>query len=550
MAQIFSSEFFCGAPAHELRRSPAAAAVGRMAAECGLFLSHFEYRISLVGPEHWLPLDRPDLGEPGSWFAGVLSENKYQSFRNDLMIGSFHPGHRAKWTAHELCHGLVGFAWRPDASSFFHALAARLSELLPVVLFYFFDEAHLRRCEDHEDGGPLFGVFCRACERVSRLGGPRDGDRRPHPNAERFIQEGFSFLKRELAAVAKSLRLGRPIASPWANLDLCSDGLAYAAAQGPRLASPQFRRYMAQFFGSHCGRHDSLEALEARILEVAGALCGETAATPWQGDSWLWACQDVGWRLLEVLSEAEGEAAAELDRLVTGLAERPDEEGLRYSLNAYAALCDDYVLPPPETLFSVGYALPGGLGFSHRQICDGVVSACPRSWELLAAEQGDRLAGLLSDFVAWDRPRREFLGRRFALWLEEMGFHRQAEVAALEAAIAHAPPADGAALSLGCSAPAHPLWRLDPSVNILETNQAVMAAVGLSDGGPDPAYLAVRRDAGGEVVILNLDERLGSALLRLRQGPLPRRRLALDEASFRVLQDNRLISPIAWSLTL
>ena len=104
-----------GAPGYELARSPAATAVGCMAAESGLFLAHFEYRVPLEPPEHWLPLDRPDLGQPGSWSGGRLAENKYSSFRNDLLIGSFNPGHRAKWTAHELCHCLVGFSWRSDA---------------------------------------------------------------------------------------------------------------------------------------------------------------------------------------------------------------------------------------------------------------------------------------------------------------------------------------------------------------------------------------------------------------------------------------------------
>ena len=147
-----------GAPDHELSRSPAAARVGRLAAASGLALNHFEHRVHLPVPDHWLPDDRADLGGTG----GHLVEHKYAHHRNDDLLGSFNPGHRAKWTAHELCHGLAGFAWRPGATPLFHALSARLSEVVPVALWYFFDEAGLRRCPDHD--GPLFGLYCPACE--------------------------------------------------------------------------------------------------------------------------------------------------------------------------------------------------------------------------------------------------------------------------------------------------------------------------------------------------------------------------------------------------
>ncbi|MEZ4238397.1 MAG: hypothetical protein R3F59_20045 [Myxococcota bacterium] len=137
-----------GAPPHELARSPAAAAVGQLAAGAGILLFHHEHRAPL-----------PPIGEePPVWADGVLPEPKYGAFRHDLRIGSFHPGHRAKWTAHELCHALVGFGWRPGASPLFHATAARLAEPAPVVLYYFLDEIGLRRCPRHT--GPLYRSRC------------------------------------------------------------------------------------------------------------------------------------------------------------------------------------------------------------------------------------------------------------------------------------------------------------------------------------------------------------------------------------------------------
>ncbi|MEC9072019.1 MAG: hypothetical protein VX938_06550, partial [Myxococcota bacterium] len=180
-----------GAPSHELTRSPAASRIGELAAESELFLAHFEHRVQLDLPEDWIPQDRQDLAGSSVWQGGVLPEPKYQCFRHDLLVGSFHPGHRAKWTAHELCHGLVGFGWRPGASRLFLALAARLAEALPVALWYFLDEAGLQRCHAHRGDGPLHGRYCSACEEAARGGSlVSDGD------AERWRAEGVRFVER------------------------------------------------------------------------------------------------------------------------------------------------------------------------------------------------------------------------------------------------------------------------------------------------------------------------------------------------------------------
>ena len=181
----------CGAPDREFTRSPAAMRVGHLATEAELFLFHFEHRVHLELPEDWV--ERPEDAAPPEWLGGVLPERKYQSFRHDLLIGSFHPGHRAKWSAHELCHALVGFAWRPDPSPLFLATAGRLAELLPVVLWYFLDEAYLQRCPVHQGGGALFRKHCLACDAAAQ---PNLGD----VHAERRLEEAVRFMERELAA--------------------------------------------------------------------------------------------------------------------------------------------------------------------------------------------------------------------------------------------------------------------------------------------------------------------------------------------------------------
>src|SRR5690606_27464471 len=115
----------------------------------------------------------------------------------------------------------------------FHALAAWLAELLPVALWYFFDEADLARCPRHQRAGPLFQTYCEACERAA-LAGPREPDR----ESRRLLREGRRYVERELRAIARSRRLGRAEGTRFATIDLAEDALQYAAAHGARLRAP------------------------------------------------------------------------------------------------------------------------------------------------------------------------------------------------------------------------------------------------------------------------------------------------------------------------
>ena len=278
------------APPSELSRSPAAARIGELAAASGLFLSHFEQRWEPEWPEPWNPQGRPDLGERAGWVHGVLPETKFRTFQLDRLIGSLHPAHRAKWTAHELSHGLVGFAWKPGATPLWRATAARIAELLPVTLWYFLDEAGLQRCPDHAGGGPLFGTHCPACEDAARRG--------PVPaDATDWHARARAYVEAELAAVAETRRLGRPVSHRHATLVLCSDGLAYEAAHGARVESAAFHSWVERFCEEGDGWHASLDALEARVLALLDDLTGGPAAAPWTGGRERWIAQDLGWRL-------------------------------------------------------------------------------------------------------------------------------------------------------------------------------------------------------------------------------------------------------------
>lgn len=526
-----------GAPDHELSRSPAASMIGLLAEQSELLLSHFEYRVHLPPPEHWVPENRPDLGEIAPWQGGVLPECKYQGFRNDLTLGSFHPGHRAKWTAHELCHGLVGFAWRPGASRFYHALAARLSELLPVALFYFFDEAYLQRCPLHTSGGALFSTYCKDCERIAQKGPGKDST-----HASRFMQEGRAFVERELHAVSMAKKYGRPVTSPWANLDLMSDGLAYASAQGKRLNSPQFERYMYLFFPDGCGLHHELESLEVRIEEILQGICYGAPVAPLKGHRWLWIAQDIGWRMLEVSSETEGMASRHLLRMTERLAADPSEQMISETIQQYEVLHQDYALPDPQDLFATGYTLPHEYGLSHRQIAEGIQSAMPETWSVLEQKglQPERLAAAFSQE---DCHERTPLGHRFTRWLKRKQSGLCSELAHFEATVAHAPPASATTLSLDPFA-ASECWRTCEDVTVLPTTHDVLKHMGIDDqGGEAEPFLAIRRDATGEVHLIRLPTHLGKALQAMEQKPMEPGKLGLVEQDVDILADWQLIIP-------
>jgi hypothetical protein len=493
-----------------------------LAARDGLFLFHFEHRVPLDLPEHW------GLGEPSSWEVGVLRESKYQAFRHDQLCGGFHPGHRAKWSSHELCHGLVGFAWRPGATPFFHATAGRLAELLPVALYYFFDEAFLRRCPVHAGEGALFRAFCPACEAAATRPDDEGAD------AARWIADGLRYLDRELAAIERTRRSGAVVPHRFATLDLASDGVAYAEAHAARLGSDAFDGWVRRFAPDGVGRRGSLEALQARVEEVALAILGEGPAPERSGDASTWTVQDVGWRLEVVREETEGEARAGMDRLLEALASSGD---LGAAADAYEALNEEWELAPPDALWAVGYgveALRGRPNATLRQLSDGVGSCAPGSLQLAPRSA-------VADLAALDRsaPVRDPLVER---WRSVLG-GVPAELAKYEAALAtvgaptglRGPGADGRV-------------RLAEGVRLVRSSLDVVELAGAVERGdydaepPGPCALAVVRAADGDVALVELDPEAAAALAALpAEGGLS----PLDPETTAALFDLGILEPMA-----
>lgn len=541
------------APASELNRSPAAQIIGALAEASDLCLAHFEHRHHLPNPEHWHTPDRPDvLHDPAStagWHGGVLQESKYSHFHLDGPIGSFNPGHRAKWTAHELCHRLVGFGWRPGAGVLFHALAARLSEVLPVALYYFFDEAGLRRCPEHAGDGALFGAYCAACERAALQG--------PDPDDEglRWLQAGEAYVHGEIRRVMASRDAGRPLPHRYATLDLCSDGVAYATSQRLRLASPEFAAFMERFYGPDQGWHGDLDALAARVVEVMEGITQGIDVAPWDGDRWRWAAQDLGWRLYQIRAETHGPLLGELDTLIEALADAPTAEGLVETRARYGELAEAWYLPEADEVFAVGYPLPDHHGRSVANIAAGLRSICPGALEAL----GESTEAIIEAFTEADPVVRRPLGQRFADFLAANDGGPVADLARFEATVAAPPKRDLALASLPREEAADERWHVDESMTILRTEVNVVAFAEAVSGGtfeepaPQPGAVVVGRGTSGDVVIGEIprpwaDLLSPSRLEALGEGPWSADTLALPPEAVEGLSALGVLRPAAWSL--
>jgi hypothetical protein len=424
------------------------------------------------------------------WRDGVLPETKFSHFRQDGLAGSFNPNHHARWTAHEYLHRVVGFAWAPGWTPLEHATAARLAETLPVALWYFLEEATLRRCPAHEGPTAAWTLDCPRCAEAA-LEGPLDAPRQQHVDLAR------DFVRREIEAARATLRTGNVVPHRWATLDLASDGLAYVGAHGPRLASAAAARIVPAFLRDGQGWHARHEGLIARIEAVLDDLCGGAPAAPVAPDAARWRAVDVAWRLAQVAEDCDEYTAASLWAAIDALGATHD---VAAAADAYAALHEEVELPEPEDVFAVGYDLlaPGDpararhplLGRAPRQLAEGVRSACPRALAALARTLGK--AGLdihLRAFAASDALRRVPLGHRFAAHLATLAatdpsLAEAADLARVEATVAHLPAVDPGVRTL-CTAPPHDLaaTRLAPWAARLGAPRPVLVATGLLPRG-------------------------------------------------------------------
>ena len=552
-------------PMPELDRTPIGRRVAALAVASGLFLHHREHRVSLPFPEHWLPDDRPDLGTPPQWQAGVLPDSRERPPRLESMVGGFHPAHRSVSTVHELVHRLVGFGWRPHATPLFLTLAARLSEVLPTALTHFFDDLWLRRCEAHAGMAGAMGAMgpvCAACEHAAARGELPDGlDPRLDDLRGRALETGLRFMDQELAAIARSRRTGRCEPVGCGFLNPAGEALVYAAAHLERLHSPEMAEFIVGFFAPDQGCHGTLDALEARVLAARAALLDGAPLAKWDGDAARWAVQDVAWRLLNVRAQCDADegAHAGLTAIVDGLA---DGGSPAAAYAAYVALHTDFVMPEPADVFAVGYDLEGCPGRSVRHVTNGLESVLPGTLALLSADASadEGVEAEVAAFLASDAAARSPLARRFAAWLRTTRPGPVADMATYEAAVAHPLPTDMEAATLGVGGARDKRRRRSPSFEVLRFGCDVLAlAQALDELPPDegqepdgelvnrPICLAIGRPAHGELVITDITRATADALLNMDEAVEPAS-VGLSKGEAAALEAVGVLVPSAWKV--
>jgi hypothetical protein len=216
--------------------------------------------------------------------------------------------------------------------------------------------------------------------------------------------------------------------------------------------------------------------------------------------------QDLGYRALMLLDETEGEARAELDRIASGLAADRSQAGIERAIERYEALADEYVLPPPDDLFAVGYPLPRGYGSSTSQLAEGLQSACPGALEAL----GDGACATIDDFARRDPRVREPLAHRFARHLE--GREPAASFARFEATICHAPPKSPETRAFASARSRGEALRLAPDARLVRVAHDVEHEGPAEEAPARRASYLVRVDEADEVAIYPISEALADAI--------------------------------------
>ncbi len=388
-----------GADPRDYHRSTVAKRIFSLAGDNQLIFAHYEYRWPIPVPESWISeRDRHSQGEV-HWKNGVLSELKYQSFRHDSVVCNFHPGQSSKWGAHELCHKLVGYAWKKDGDLLFHTLAAWAAEVLPVTVYYFWDEIDCQKCSSHKDFSISPMTFCAACERFSNT----------TPNKRQdLVRAGWNFLNTQLQAIEASMKSNRLVTAPFMGLDLADDAYYYSLSQYPRMNSVTYQEYMEHMVPPqiYCS---TIETFLQRIRLVAKAIMEEIPLSNYGLTRMDWMSLDVGFRALELSENMEETLQPQfLDHLSTYMTTK-DISGFAA---AYAELSEEFHLPTVEEFFGVGYNLHPNYGYHHQQVKDGIESLIPISMQQLSDVE-------IQNFLQQDTSHRDFLGFRLQKYFSE-----------------------------------------------------------------------------------------------------------------------------------
>lgn len=508
---------FLGAPAVELEASAISARVAIAAANEGRCFVHHEHRLApLMGEETQPELD-VGMGEelvPEDWRDGVLHVPKYFSAFLEAPLPVFNPSHRPKWRPHELVHKLARFAWRPDITRFEAYLTARLSELLPVVHWYGFDEIGRHVGREHGTVRPDRAFYQRA-ERAVR---PYWEAQTTPAAAELAAAHALEHLDTELGACARELSTGEIQATPRPGLDASSDAVGYLRSHWNRITAWSFGAWVERF--AQPGR-DRFETC-AEHLQHVRTLAHDLLTRPYAlepeaqrvGTRDRHAASDLAYRLLLHIEALDSDAAEDaLMPSVDALAQGQRVEDVMPGLTTRLRSLDPSTAERP---------LAGGWGWiaategTLRSLEAGLRTALPR-----ALDPSDVPA--LAEALAGEDPTSVALAQRAATTLAA-GNHARADEAMLEAFLRNPPGADLDAERFG-GLPDEPHTgariRLNATIRRMRTTRSALDAV-LGDASDGPATLevvAIRWN--GEPRVLEVTRAVAEALESAEGGVLP-----------------------------
>lgn len=236
-----------GGPTLDMLVTPFSARAALLGASTGLAFYHHELRGRLPMP----PDLEPEVAVWGEgtvpvWRNGVLEEPKYFSFFEDAPLFAYNPNHRRKWRPHEMLHAAQRFFWSPAMTRFEAYLGARINELLPVVLWYGFDEIFRPRCDIHR-GHPLYREHCPACEQLAVTYDQPSPHRVTPSGSLTFARHALEHLTTEWTAIRRELETGQPHSTPRPALDASSDAIGYLRGHWNRLTAWSFGAWAERF---------------------------------------------------------------------------------------------------------------------------------------------------------------------------------------------------------------------------------------------------------------------------------------------------------------
>ena len=427
-------------PLGEVVASPFAIRAVALAVASGASSVHYELRVPVPWPDRFATDDAVATDAHGYWDVGVLQAGKYRSFTQDEPFATYNPNHMSKWGPHELMHRVCGFFWRPGATRWETYVGARLNELLPVVLWYGFDElARLDR-----DG---FSRVRDANDRPARLKDAR-WLVEPSPELEARVRrgltnfrEGFTHFDREMAAIDEELKLGRPVTAPHEFLNSSSDAIAYVVGHFGRLTDPVVGAMIGTVLQSGRDFVPSIPAYRARIENDLERLVREPIVL----DQDLIRARHRGRLVWDLAHRCAHHERARLARLEPGfetagevMAECWSGDSSRW-VEAIDALADSLPGAARHVALATGLQEHGdqAAAASAEQVLDGIASIAP---VLASADVGVRLAEVVA--VAPSIWARTAFADRVEAVLATLGIEGLDEVWAFERALAESTERD------------------------------------------------------------------------------------------------------------